>query len=260
MADKQLINKIKQLKQIKPSSKWFVSSRQILIDKLIEQAELKPAVSFFDWFWFKRLQPMVLSAALVLILAGGPILTVKASQASMPGDFLYPVKKITEQVMLKIASKDSKAQMQVDLAYRRVEELNKITIDSYTPEEKTARTKEVISDIKSNLADISATMQNASADKMAGIAQKTKKIEQDLTRAKETISSEVKDQLAEVEKIVAEANNKIMAVLIQIEEDSNNATSTDKTAVSALFAPTTTIELNALETTTEILIKKIEDK
>lgn len=229
MTEKQLIEKIKTLKQAKPSSEWLALTRQDLIDQLIEGTELKPSNSFFDWFWFHRLQPAILAACLVLIMFGGPFLTVMASQTSLPGDLLYPIKRITERAQVRIASDEAKAQIQVDFAFRRIEELDKITTDSFSEQEKTAKTKEVINDLTSNLTEASLAVKNMSKEEVAIMAKKTKKIKQDLSEAKDEIPLAAHQELAEAEIAAEDINNQIRAVLVGDEEETDEvATSTDE--------------------------------
>jgi hypothetical protein len=228
---------LQKLKSIKPSSKWLSLTRQKLVDELSVESNLKPSNSFFDWFWFHRLQPVALSLCLILIMAGGPVLAVTAAQSSLPGDLLYPIKKIAERVSLQVASEDNKAQIQVDLAYRRIEELNKIAVGSSNQIEKSQKTKVVVDDLKVSISEAGQKMMELSKDKVAVIAKKTQKIETDLTKVKNEIASEiavaedeslkeVQDVLAEAEQMMEDVNKQIRAVLVATDEDIDDVAST----------------------------------
>jgi uncharacterized protein (DUF885 family) len=162
-----------------------------------------------------------------LIVFGGPWLTIMASQSSLPGDLLYSVKKITEQVQMQVASQENKAQIQVDLAYRRLEELNKITADSFSNQEKQAKTKEIISDFKGNLNNISQNLGKVDKSKAMALAEKTEKIEKNLDQVKEEASQESQKDLVEAQKIVEELKQQIMAALIEMPDKNETASTSD---------------------------------
>ena len=219
MTEKQLFSKIKKLKNLRPSQDWLVSGRQDLINHIAdEEKEFKTLDRFFDWFWYHRLQPSMLAVCMLLIIGAGPLLTVKAAQSSLPGDLLYAVKKAAEKVQVSIASDDAKAQIQVDFASRRIEELERITEDSFSSEEKTARSKEVIADLKSSIAEATEAVESMPKEQIAVIAKKTKKIEDDLTKVKEDIQEDVQEVMAEAEQIVGDVNERILAILVEAEE------------------------------------------
>jgi len=59
---------------------------------------------------------------IALVLAG--IGAVTASATSLPGDLLYPIKRLSEQVSISLASSADQAAIHVDLAQRRLDEFN----------------------------------------------------------------------------------------------------------------------------------------
>lgn len=224
MTEQELIQKIKELKNIQPSQEWLDLTRR----NLIHQTSLRtkePQIGLFNWL--KPLQPIALAICLVLILIGGPWLLVKASQASLPGEALYPIKKMTENLQTQTASEETKAQLQVEFANRRLEELNKITEDPFSPEEKV---EQVVSDFKNNLAGASLHVQKIPKEKAVIVAEQTKKLKKNLSKTKEEAPLLVQDKLIEAEKIVEEINHQILAVLAGAAEggETEEAMTTDK--------------------------------
>jgi len=70
--------------------------------------------------------PIVIGVMIVALLAGGGG-TVYASQSSLPGDTLYPVKLMTEDVQTAVAwSPEKKVGMETKFANRRLEEIKKL--------------------------------------------------------------------------------------------------------------------------------------
>ncbi|MBI2019865.1 hypothetical protein HYS94_00380 [Candidatus Daviesbacteria bacterium] len=69
--------------------------------------------------------PLILVAVVGAISASG--VTVAASQKSLPGDALYPVKKVTENVRVATAfSKQGKAKVHIAIAEEKVKEIEKL--------------------------------------------------------------------------------------------------------------------------------------
>ena len=115
---------------VKPSPAFKVRARV----QLMEQIHAKRAVTKWPWFRYtgqmkpvpykKRFNMVAIIIAVVLAvsaLGGG---TVYASQDSLPGDVLYPVKLGTEQARLVLATNDvDKAELYLTFAGSRVEEM-----------------------------------------------------------------------------------------------------------------------------------------
>ncbi|OGZ35517.1 MAG: hypothetical protein A3A94_02560 [Candidatus Portnoybacteria bacterium RIFCSPLOWO2_01_FULL_43_11] len=268
MLQEELIQKIKRLKEIKPSEERLDLMRQNLIKQItfesIKSAFLKPAslepaprIDFFNWL--RPFQPIALTICLILILGGGPWLVSMASQASLPGETLYPVKQATEKIRAGLASEESKAQLQVEFAERRLEELNKITEDSLSPEKKVEKVEEVINDFKDNLAGASLYVKNTPREKVMAMAKKTQRIKENLIKTREEIpslSEVVQGKVLEAEKIMEEINYQILTTLIKDgkDDDKNTASTTDKEVLIFL-------EENSFKTitTTDEIIKNLEN-
>lgn len=87
----------------------------------LQEMVCKRSRPFFSWRWQAQWVAVV-ATVLVLLLAGGG--TVAAAGSSMPGDPLYSVKLVTEQVRLVFTpSALGKAEFYAELADRRVAEI-----------------------------------------------------------------------------------------------------------------------------------------
>jgi len=106
MEEQQLINQIKQLKTITPDNDWVLSNK---INLLGEEQH-------FDWTLFLR--PALVGASLF-----GIIVAFNSSQNSLPGEWLFTLKKITENKDTMLCSKDNKTLRNFELANKRLEEL-----------------------------------------------------------------------------------------------------------------------------------------
>jgi hypothetical protein len=111
MTEKELIGRIRELGQIKPSRDWVVLTKNQILGP-------EPKGILFP---FLRLASISLGATL-LILFG----LFYFAQKALPGDFLYPIKKIAERGQAFLVSETELPKIQLELANKRLEELNKI--------------------------------------------------------------------------------------------------------------------------------------
>ena len=80
--------------------------------------------------WPKWAYRGALAAAALLIMVSAGHLTVSSSSDSAPGDFLYPVKVLSESVQMKLTtSNEGEAKLHVELASRRAQELAAAAVD-----------------------------------------------------------------------------------------------------------------------------------
>jgi len=129
MTEKELIGKIRELRQIKPRKEWVFSVKKDILRTLPgartldigEEPKIKWS-SILDIFSYK---PVLAGAVTVSFLILFSLFV--SSQNSLPGDLLYPVKKITEKIQAVFVSGEEKQMVQLELANKRLEELSKIT-------------------------------------------------------------------------------------------------------------------------------------
>lgn len=232
MENKDFIKKIKKLRQIGPSQNWLYSTRQSLETQIDFDEATNPRHSGIRFLnWLKQPQATALAICLTLIILGGPWLLVKASQASLPGEWLYSVKKANEGIQVRVASDYGRGQLQVEFASRRVEELMKVARDSFNEQEKSAKAQELIASLKDNLAEVSVYTNNLPEEEALNVVKQTQRIEKDLDRTKQNVSEELQNELVEAGKTIDQINQEILASLNKGEEDNQSAataTSTDE--------------------------------
>ncbi len=112
MEEKELIAQIKKLGQIKPRKDWVVLTKSQILGPEVNQHRV--LINFFRVAYG--------GLFLVLILVG----LFGISQRALPGEPLYIFKKIAERTLATFASKEELPKIQLELANKRVEELNKI--------------------------------------------------------------------------------------------------------------------------------------
>src|SRR3989338_5497345 len=115
MREKDLIKQLKGLKEIKPRKDWVLLTKSQILSE--PGRELETKISVFHW---KLAFAPMISVFIVIGLFG-------FANSTVPGDFLFPVKKVTEvvQVGLSLTSAE-KSEVHLRLANRRLEELSEI--------------------------------------------------------------------------------------------------------------------------------------
>ncbi|OGF20869.1 hypothetical protein A2316_00580 [Candidatus Falkowbacteria bacterium RIFOXYB2_FULL_38_15] len=135
-----IIKKLKNLREIKPSAEWKTASRDFLLTKIKEEKyskELFPIqkkswmmgaseLFFSKEFFSLTLKPAVSFASIVALVLGSGF-SVSASQMALPGDTLYSLKIASERVQVALAFKEeSRAKIHVELAGKRLNEVKRI--------------------------------------------------------------------------------------------------------------------------------------
>lgn len=112
-----VINKIKKLRQIKPDKDWvFLIKNQILGQEFVsKETRFNKFLLFFKPIFYTG---AVFGLALIGVFV--------VFQYSLPGDFLYPVKKITEEGQIIFVPENEKSNLQIELANKKLLELSQI--------------------------------------------------------------------------------------------------------------------------------------
>ena len=163
MTGKDIFSQIKQLKQIKPQKDWVFSLKTDLF-----KDEAKESFVFFPLF-----KPALACLTMFTLFFG----LFGFAQTSVPGDLLYPVKKIAEKGQLAFVSQENRPQNSLAMADRRLEELIKIVESNQVKNLATAinEVESSVSEVAKNISRIEATSSSPVAIK--NIVDKTKKLE-----------------------------------------------------------------------------------
>jgi len=105
MTEKEVIEKIKVLKQIKPEKNWVFLTKERILGK--------------EPIFFPFLKPAFAGLLFILILFG-------LSFTSLPGQPFYLIKKLAEKGETVFAPEEEKPKLELELANKKLEELSKI--------------------------------------------------------------------------------------------------------------------------------------
>jgi len=117
--DKELIGKIRKLRQIKPSKDWVVLTKTQLLGEEIGREQV--SISFFP-FWKMFWKPALATVSTFGVLFG----LFAFSQNALPGELLYSVKKMVEKSQAVFVSESEMPKYNLEIANKRLEDLNEI--------------------------------------------------------------------------------------------------------------------------------------
>jgi len=152
------------------------------------------------------------------IVFGGSITTVSAALNSIPGDLLYPLKKMTEGAQVRFASDDAaKAELHVEFAGRRVQEVVKIN-----EEESSGNTEKIavaVEGFKQEMDTVNKYLDQSQPDVAVQIAKmvdaQSGEREQILNQMAQTTMDQASKDIIQQAKVVAEdAGVKAVEVMI----------------------------------------------
>jgi hypothetical protein len=143
MTENELIAKIRELRQIKPDKDWVVLTKsQILGEDSVTQHRVLSNI------FFPPLRPVYAGLVVIFILFG----LFGFAQNSLPGDLLYPIKKIVEKSQAVFVSEKELPKYNLEIANKRLEELNQIA--------QTNQAKKLAPAVNEVQASISETAKN----------------------------------------------------------------------------------------------------
>ncbi|KPJ70757.1 hypothetical protein AMJ51_01035 [Microgenomates bacterium DG_75] len=218
MTEKELIGKLRELRQIRPSKDWVVLTKSQIL------GEEEPAVEV-RFFHFPVLRMAYAGLAVVFVLFG----TFAFSQNSLPGGLLYPIKKISEKAQAVFVSETEKPQASLELANKRLEELTKIAESNQVQNLAPAinEFQASVSEVARNLSRIDATSSDPVVVK--GFVDQAKKIGEKAQEVKSLGVVIEEEELEELEEASSKLELELLVSLLEnMISDLENRTLTEK--------------------------------
>jgi len=255
-----LVRKIKKLQRITPSTSWLESQRSFLlyeIGRAKNQEQEKGRKSFltFPVFNLKKFFRPAFAFALASVIIVSSISTVgiiSASQNTLPGDFLYPVKTAIEKTQLTFSSgTESKTKLSVKFASQRIDEFSQLM-------DKPEKGQNIGTTVKKFTQEMVTVQKNINTLKEQNIekAVEMAKLVQTQTPAYEDILTKSTEKLS---YILPEDREQLAADINQaLQEVSKTKEITDKLAEEQNSSSTS--DTNQNENPGEIITPTTEDK
>lgn len=183
MTEKDLILQLKELKEIRPRKDWVILAKsQILGPAFAEAMAGKQEERKWDLspiFGWKLAFVPIISVFLIIGVFG-------FAQNTVPGDFLFSVKKITETVQVGISSDMEKPGVYLRLANKRLEELSRI-----------AETNQVrnlgpaIEEVQKQLAEVDINVSRPDSLALKEIAEEAQKFEKNKQKVEKALGIKI---------------------------------------------------------------------
>lgn len=290
MSHKLLINNLKTLKNLesvgRPEASWVADNKEILLrqinpnNKVTAYSPTSYYYGYFtDLFQVKLLRPMAVAIMVFGVYFGYSALTL-AAKASLPGEALYPIKVLSENIQLAATIGDEgKVKLKMDFISRRGDELQQL---ARQPEIKSdvisATVQQITADVRDVQTKIDKIATAASASTVINtvkvVDDKTLKVENDLVKAhtalptdvKKEVAGDVKEALTQTEITGTQALTVMVAKSAQQDvKDANQAVSDkeliarvgDRIANSELAVAAAASEVNNIATGTAVILDKV---
>ena len=119
MTNQDLVKKLQILKDVKPRKDWVILTKsQILGPEIV-----RDRVSIWAFFRYRPLyRPVLVTLVTLAVLMGA----FSFAQYSLPGDILYPIKRVVEKSQAIFVSEKELPGYNLEIVNKRLEELNKI--------------------------------------------------------------------------------------------------------------------------------------
>lgn len=126
MTEKELIQKLNNLKEIKPDNQWKIESREILYSQ-ISNSTIQKSQSVFVAIREFFAKPSFAVVGLMAFFIVGSILGVNATNNLRPGDSLYIAQIISEKAQLVITfDKEEKNNLELKFANERAKKIAQV--------------------------------------------------------------------------------------------------------------------------------------
>ena len=175
MTEKELIGEIRKLRQIRPSQDW-VSLTKI---QILGDVEVKPQPFYFPFF-----KPAY--AGLIVVVLFG---LFGFAQNSLPGDILYPIKKITEKSQAVFVSEKELPKYNLEIANKRLDELNEIAQTNQVKKLASA-----ISEFQTNMSEAAKSLAKVKGQDVEKIVAQTKKLEENKQIVEEVLATKIETE------------------------------------------------------------------
>jgi hypothetical protein len=207
MTEKELVARIRLLRQIKPSKDWVVlTKREILGENPV----------YF-------LRPALVGVFAVFIAV------FLFAQNALPGEKLYVIKKITEKGQAVFVSEGEKPKLNLELANKRLEELNQIAENN-----DVKKLAPAIKEVQKSATEVAKSFKKITKPDQEIVA-RTKELEKNRERAEKILGTKieteeyndaladlVKNQIDDLEKRALSDEQKEILAQVKVDYEAGN--------------------------------------
>ena len=230
--EKDLLQQLKSLNKIQPSTEWRSSAREDILAQIMGEDSPQKVSLWAEFLYFIRfssgmfndfvMKPAGTMALVFLLVLGGGVLKVGADSA-LPGDLLYSLKKGGEKVQVALIFDDEKRMAtRLKIMDERVREIN--TAVSKMEKNQDIKVRKALAsfhkDFTSIRENLASTEEAENSVRIAkNIEDKTSEMQFILTRAQGKSEEDLKGDLDKAIKDVSDTNLVALGVLVDNDGD-----------------------------------------
>jgi len=273
----ELISQLKKIKEINgrinADQSWVAQNKACMLSQIKNTVPEEPVKFSLNMIWqamevllpgrvvYSVMRPMAVFVLVGGIALSGWIASASATENCLPGEMCYGVKMAvekTQEVVVNVTgSSDAKAQMHLEFANRRADEVKQVLTknDSNSSAQATETIKmleESLQSVRDNFAKLGVDEPKRAEEITKEITNKTEEIKTKLEDAKVLIVDNMNKVLAEAQVVNKEVTTNTLPVL---DPSSTKVTEDKKTTTTpAIVATTTAVTTTPVVTNTVTVI------
>jgi hypothetical protein len=178
MTEKELIGELRKLRQIKPNQDWVVLTKSQILGEDYQHRVL------VNWN-FLTFKPLYAGLIAVFVLFG----LFGFSQNSLPGDILYPIKKISEKSQAVFVSETDKPKYNLEIANKRLDELTEIAQTN-----QVKKLAPALQEFQANISEAAKSLAKVKGQEVEKIVAQTKKLEENKKKVEEVLATKIETE------------------------------------------------------------------
>jgi len=214
MQEKDLIKKLKDLKQIKPDQDWAFWLKSNILQTKPDNLYNRPRVRLAVFSFISKYQKVVIPSLLAFFF----VFTFAFAQTTLPGNVLYPIKTLTQNARIYFASENAKPIVRLEVAKARMEDLSKV-------ENHKKEISVIAKNIRKDLEIVPEEIKKIDKKQVAlNISKDIQERSKDLKNLADKIPLEDKER-EELNKSVENSQSQVLALIIETTEEINQCPS-----------------------------------
>ncbi len=210
MQEKDLIQKLQNLKQIKPNHDWVFWLKANILQTKPNNLYNRPRVKLAAFSFVSKYQKTLVPSLLAFFF----VFSFVFAQTTLPGNVLYPIKTLTQNTKIYLASENTKPVVRLEIAKARMEDLSKV--ENYEKEIST-----IAKNIGRDLEIVPEEIKKINKKQIVlNVSKDIQEKSKDLKELADKISLEDKER-EELNKSVENSQSQVLALIIETTEEIN---------------------------------------
>jgi len=226
MEDKEIIEKIKELKAIKPTKEWVFWLKSNILEKE-EQERLvrKPQFKLAGWSFVSRYAKVLAPSLLAIFL----VFSFVYAQFTLPGNVFYPLKTLAQNIRIYLAPANQRPVVRLEIAKARLLDLMRVENHQKAVTLVAQKTRENLNNIPEDIKSIPSKKVSLL------VSQRVQKNYQDLPQIVEKthLPSEEK---AKLDQTIKDTQEKVLTYTFDTSEELNHCPSSLESQLVKLSA------------------------